>query len=45
MPLTTHMIHPRVSLLTPSDTMVGHSRPVARCLTLEVGDQISWCPQ
>lgn len=38
MPLTTHMIHPRVSLLTPPDTMVGRSSSEALSLTLEVGD-------
>lgn len=29
MPLTMHMIHPRVSLSTPAASMVDHSRPQA----------------
>lgn len=45
MPLTTHMIHPRVSLLTSPDTMVGRLSPMALSMTLEEGDRISWCLQ
>lgn len=45
MPLTMHMIHPRVSLLTPVASMVGRSSPRAvSCGNLVEGDQ-TWCLQ
>lgn len=41
MPLATHMIHPRMSLLTSPDIVVGGVNATALRLTLGEGDRIS----